>query len=141
MTMSIGGANVALVESRHSGMWCEAHPTRLALVLALIDNGALGVDGLGYGSDAHKAALAKVAEQVAQTQARIAEREKRDAYLEFVRDPWIKQAAARYMERGLDEDEAREAATSLFGLIATEGDGEMQDATNAADEDMATWTA
>ena len=115
MSMSIGGATVALVESRHGGMYCEAHPTRLALVLALIDNGALSMDASYYGSDGHKAALTQVQQQVEKTLRHIAEREQRDAYIEFVRDPWIKQAAARYVERGdLDEDEARKAA--VFSL-------------------------
>lgn len=142
MSMSIGGASVALVESRHSGMYCEVYPTKLALVLALIGNGALGVDASCYGSDGHKAALAKVQQQVETTLRQIAVREMRDAYIEYVREPWLKQAAARYVERNaLDDDEARKAAASLFGLIANDHDGEMPDAAQAADEDMATWTA
>ena len=43
MSMSIGGATVALVESKWSGMNCEAYPSRLALVLAVIDNGGISL--------------------------------------------------------------------------------------------------
>lgn len=141
MSMSVGGATVALVESRHGGMNCEAYPSRLALVLAVIDNGGISLADSYYGGDGHKAALAAIAKQVADVQAKIAEREKHDAYIEQVRDPWIEKASARYVERGLDADEAKSAASSLFGLIANDNDGEMPDATQAADEDMATWTA
>lgn len=142
MSMSIGGATVAMVENRHGGMYCEAHPNRLALVLALIDSGAIGLADSYHGSDAHKSALDAIEQRIRSVREGIAEREKRDAYIEFVREPWIKQAAARYVERGeLDEDEARRAAASLFDLIANDGDGEMLDAAQAADEDMATWAA
>ncbi len=142
MSMSIGGASVALVESRHGGMNCEAYPSRLALVLAVIDNGGISLADSYYGSYGHKAALDAVEKKIKAARENIAEREKPDAYLEFVREPWIKQASARYVERGqLDDDEARSAAASLFHLIAYDNDGEMPDATQAADEDMATWTA
>ena len=142
MSMSIGGATVALVESKYSGMNCEAYPSRLALVLAVIDNGGISLADSYYGSDGHKAALDAVEQKIKEARENSAAREKRDAYIEFVREPWLKQAAARYVERGdLDEDGARKAAASLFGLIANDGDGEMPDATEAADEDMATWRA
>ncbi len=143
MSMSIGGAKVALVEQSFTGgMQFDAFPTRLAMVLAVIDNGALSVDASYYGSDGHKAALAQVQQQIEKTLQQIAAQEKRDAYIEFVREPWIKQAAARYVERGeLDQDDARKAAASLFGLIANDGDGQMPDATEAADEDISTWNA
>lgn len=139
MNMIIGGATVALVESKRGGMDCGAYPSRMAMVLEVLNNGAIGGDG-GWGSDGHKAALAEVAERIAAIQASIVAQEKRDAYIESVREPWIKQAAARYVERGgFDEHEARNTAASLFSLIANDGSGEMPDAVESADEDMKTW--
>lgn len=81
MSMVIGGASVALVESRGGSMQCEAYPSRLALVLALMDSGSLG-GGCGYGCDEHKAALDAVERQLAGTRARIA---RQDEY-ESLRD-------------------------------------------------------
>jgi len=141
MSMNIGGATVALVEHKYSGMNCEAYPSRLALVLAVIDNGGISLADSYYGSDGHKAALTAIARQVADVQAKIAAREEADAHIEKVRDPWISAAAARYVEAGqLEEDEAKSAASSLFALCVNEDDGLPEPAT-AADEDMATWTA
>jgi len=138
MNMSIGGAKIALVEHRNSGMECEAYPSRLAMVLAVINNGALG-GGIGYGGDAHKAALSQVRQQVEETLQNIAAREKREAEIDAARAPWIAAATARYIEAGrLDEDEAREAARTLFSLYVSDGDG-MPDAAQAADDDMSTW--
>ncbi len=71
MSMNIGGATVALVESRHGGMYCEAHPSRLALVLALIDNGAIGLADSFHGSDAHVAALDAIEAKLESVRAKI----------------------------------------------------------------------
>jgi hypothetical protein len=75
-SMSVGGATVALVESG-GGMQVEAFNTRLEMVLAVIDNGAIGRPGggFGYGSDGHKAALDAVEKQVERTRASIAAQE------------------------------------------------------------------
>lgn len=139
MSMSIGGATVALVEHRHGGMICEAYPTRLALVFDLVDNGALGGGGF-HGDDAHKAALKLMAEHIVFIQAKIAEREERDAYIGRVRDGWLSKAVAQYVEHhGLDAAEARCAADSLFNLVMGEVGGELPDPAQAVDEDVATW--
>ena len=53
-----------LVESKHSGMNCEAYPSRLALVLAVIDNGGISLADSYYGSDGHKAALDAVEQKI-----------------------------------------------------------------------------
>jgi hypothetical protein len=138
-TMSIGGAKVALIDSSRNGMLVEAYPTRLAMVLAVLNNGAIGGIG-GYGSDGHKAALNEVAERITIMLDVIAAREKRDAEIEAMRGPWIAAAAARYVEAGeLDADEAKSAAASLFSLYANDGDGGLPDAAQAASEDMSTW--
>ena len=76
--MIIGGARVAMVESRQGSMHCEAYPSRLALVLDVINNGAIG-GGCGYGCDEHKAALAEVERQIADTRARIARQDERES--------------------------------------------------------------
>lgn len=82
MSMHIGNATIAVVQSKHSGMNCDAYPTKLAAVLAMIDNGSLGGDSGGYGSADHKAALVAVEKQIADTRACIAEQDARDANFE-----------------------------------------------------------
>lgn len=140
MSMIIGGATVALVESRHGGMNCEAYPSRLALVLAVIDNGGISLADSYHGSDGHKAALEEIAQKVAEVRSKISAREEWDAQIEQARESWMQAATARYMDAGgLDQDEAVSAASSLFALIVNAGDG-LPDAAEAADEDMATWT-
>lgn len=137
MTMIIGGAHIALVDSRHGSMQCEAYPSRLAMVLAVLNNGALG-DG-GHGSEAHKAALATVAQHIVDLLARIEQRQRRDAEIDAARDAWTAQAAARYVEEGqLCEEAAASAAASLFALYAN-GEGDLPDPAVAAHEDIDTW--
>lgn len=79
MSMHIGNATVAVIQSSRSGMNCEAFPNKLAAVLRMIDFGDLGPGGNGYGCDEHKAALLEVEKQIAETRKTIAEMEARDA--------------------------------------------------------------
>ena len=79
MGMSVGGAHVAVIESGFNCMRCEAYPSKLAAVLAMMNNGSLGAGGGGYGSAAHKAALDAVEKQLAETRAIIAEQDAREA--------------------------------------------------------------
>ena len=78
MSMHIGGASVVVVEHKHGGMNCDAFKGKLEAVLQMIDRGDLG-GGCGYGCDEHKAALALVERQIAETRRCIAEQEANDA--------------------------------------------------------------
>lgn len=82
MSMIVGGATVALVESKHGGMNCEAYPSRLAMVLAVIDNGGISLADSYYGSAGHKAALDAVEQKIAEARQRIARQDERDAMSE-----------------------------------------------------------
>jgi hypothetical protein len=142
-SMSIGDATVALVESRLGGMNFSAYPSRLAMVLAVIDNGALSLEPSCFGSDGHKAALEEVQRHVTKTLTTIAQRERRAVYIEKVREHWVEKAATRYTEReGIDPEKARENAVSLLSIVAAEidDDDSLPDAAEAADEDMDTWS-
>jgi hypothetical protein len=137
--MIIGGAAIALVESRHNSMHCEAYPSRLAMVLDVLNNGALG-GGIGHGCDEHKAALAQVATHIATVQAQIEQRERRDAEIDAAREPWIAKATAYYVETGtMETDDAKRAASSLFSMYVHDSDGALPDPELAAAEDMASW--
>jgi hypothetical protein len=81
MTTIVCGATVALVESRSTSMKCSAYPSRLAMVLDVLDNGAIGGPNGYYGSDDHKAALDAVEKQIAATRARISHQEACEAKL------------------------------------------------------------
>lgn len=78
MSMSIGNATVVVVEHRYNAMRCDAFKGKLEAVLQMIDRGDLG-GGCGYGCDEHKAALAAVERQLAETRRCIAEQEAEQA--------------------------------------------------------------
>jgi len=76
-SVQVGPASVALIE-KHDGahaMGAEFFTSRLAMILDLIDNGAIGRPDIGYGSDGHKAALSAIEKKIAQVRANIARRE------------------------------------------------------------------
>ena len=78
MSMSIGGASIVVVEHKHGAMHCDAFKGKLEAVLQMIDRGDLG-GANGYGCDEHKAALDRVARQLAETRRCIAEQEANEA--------------------------------------------------------------
>lgn len=78
MSMTIGNASVVVVEHKGRAMHCDAFEGKLEAVLQMIDRGDLG-GGFGYGCDEHKAALAEVEKQIAETRRCIAEQEANDA--------------------------------------------------------------
>lgn len=134
MSMIIGGATVAVIEFRGDSSVCDAYPNRLAAVLAMINNGSLG-GSFSYGGYDHKAALAKVDQQLAATRASIARMEAIAATAEG----WIALASARYTEAGgLTREEADHAATSLHALYCG-GAQDLPEPAEAADDDMTTW--
>jgi hypothetical protein len=73
MSMTIGGARVALIESRNGSMEMGGFPDRLSLILCLIDSG--GFD-LSYGDEKHIAALARIESEIAAVRLRIEEHNK-----------------------------------------------------------------
>lgn len=115
MSMIIGNATVTVVHARRGGMECNAYPTKLAAVLAMIDNGGLSGASDYYGSDGHKAALAEVEAQLAKTRTSISEMEKREARLEAEpQKPPCLQCGAMSIE---------EAAAKCFGATVDDCHG------------------
>jgi hypothetical protein len=76
MSMGVGGASVVLVEFRHGGVETDAFKSRLGLVQAVIDNGAIG--GSYHGSDEHLAALDAIEAHIRKVREFIADERARE---------------------------------------------------------------
>jgi hypothetical protein len=73
---------VALVRGER-GLDIDVYRSELDCVLGVINNGALGKgidpNAIGWGSPAHKAAIAKVEAHIVEVKAAIAEQDRKDA--------------------------------------------------------------
>lgn len=78
MSMSTGPAKVALVEFDGRAVRADAFEDRLAMVLGVIDNGAIAREKISYyGSDAHLAALQEIEKQIVVVRRKISESRER----------------------------------------------------------------
>lgn len=77
-----GGAKIAFVEYRAGALHVETYESRLALILAMMDNGAIG-GGVSYGDNKHLGALQAIENHLAVVRGSIARQRAEEMEEEF----------------------------------------------------------